>query len=181
VAERAVTGRDGDGRTGVGRLGGRVGVLAFLVAVWMMLWGSTSWVTALGGLVLALAITTAFPQRPAPLGLGPYPGRLLAAGAWVLFDIARSTVAVAWAAVRTGPATRAELVTVSVPPCAGDVLLLTSSLISISPGTMVVEIDTQRRELLVHVLPVADVERSRADLQRTTDRLVGALQGGGRR
>jgi multicomponent Na+:H+ antiporter subunit E len=174
--------RDGDGRTeratARGWTGGRIGAAAFLTLVWMMLWGSTSWLTALGGAVIAVALMTAFRQPAMPLGVGPHPGRLLVALGWVLIDVVRSTVTVAWAAVRWGPATRSELIRVVAPACSSEILVLASSLISISPGTMVVEIDNERSELLVHVLPVQDLERSRTELRRTTERLVRALQGG---
>lgn len=158
--------------------GGPVATVVFLAAVWMMLWGAASWVTALGGLAVATALVGVARQPAMPLGLGPYPGRMLRALAWVVLDIARSTVTVAWAAVRTGQATRSEVIRVRAPACRSEVLVLAAGLISISPGTLVVEIDNERDELLVHVLPVHDTERSRAELQHTTDRLVHALQGG---
>ncbi|MGQ0573539.1 MAG: Na+/H+ antiporter subunit E [Pseudonocardia sp.] len=155
----------------------RLGAATFLLVVWVLLWGGPSWVVVLGGAVLALALVVAFPQPPMPLGVGRRPGRVLAALGWVLWDICSSTVAVAWAAIRTGPATRAELVLVEVPACDSDVLVLTACLISISPGSVVVEMDTERMELLVHVLPVHDLERSRRDVARSADRLVRALRG----
>jgi multisubunit Na+/H+ antiporter MnhE subunit len=162
---------------------GRLGVVAFLAVVWVMLWGSVGALTVLGGIVVGLLLTVAFPQPPTPLGLGRRAGRLSVALWHVAVDTVRSTLTVAWAAVRTGPATRSAVVTVQAPVCTSEVLVVAAILLSISPGTVVVEIDTARSELLVHVLPVHDLERTRRGLQTHVDRIVGALRavGGGAR
>ncbi|HXV94679.1 MAG TPA: Na+/H+ antiporter subunit E [Pseudonocardia sp.] len=178
MAERDVPDTGPGRRERAGRTVDRIGVTVFLAAVWVMLWGQLTWLTVLGGLVLGALLTVVVRQPPTPLGLGPRVGGLVVALGWVGLDIARSTVRVAWAAVRTGPATRAELVRITTPVCRSDVLVVTAGLISISPGTMVVEIDTQRSELLVHVLPVGDLERDRREVERMAHRLVNALQPG---
>jgi len=167
--------QEGAPRQGVG---GRIGVVALLTLIWVMLWGRIDVLTVLGGVLIASALVVLVRQPTAPIGIGWHPTRLAVALGHEVVDIARATVTVAWAAVRTGPRTRAELVTVSLPPCSPSVAVLVSSLVSISPGTMVLEIDMEASELLVHVLPVRDVEESRADLQSTVTRLGLALQGG---
>lgn len=157
-------------------LAGKAGVVLFLAAVWVMLWGSASALTVLGGLAAGTLLTFVFPQPPAPLGIGGRGGRIAVALGHVALDIARSTLAVAWAAVRTGPATRSAVVRIRVPVCRSEVLVLASSLMSISPGSVAVEIDVERSELLVHVLPVTDPERTRAELEEHTARLVRAFR-----
>lgn len=159
-------------------IGGRIGVAALLIVIWVLLWGRVDALTVLGGVLVASALVVVVPQPSAPIGIGWHPQRLVVALGHEVLDIARATVTVAWAAVRTGPRTRAELVTVSLPACSPSVAVLVSSLVSISPGTMVLEIDMEASELLIHVLPVHDLEESRADLQRTVTRLGLALQGG---
>ncbi len=161
-----------------GRFIGWAAAVLLLAVIWVMLWGSLSPLVVLGGLGLGVLLVATVPQPAMPLGAGARPGRLLAALGWVALDIARSTVTVAWAALWTGRATRSELIVVHAPGASAEVLVVTSSMITISPGTMVVEIDAERGELLVHTLPVTDVEQSRVELQRMTTRLVQALQGG---
>ncbi|HZG89094.1 MAG TPA: Na+/H+ antiporter subunit E [Pseudonocardia sp.] len=164
-----------------GRFLGWAAAVLLLTVIWVMLWGSLSPLVVLGGLALGVLLVATVPQPAMPLGAGARPGRLLAALGWVAVDIARSTVTVAWAALWTGRDTRSELIVVRAPGASAEILVVASSMITISPGTMVVEIDSDRGELLVHTLPVTDLEQSRAELQRTTTRLVQALQGGGPR
>jgi multicomponent Na+:H+ antiporter subunit E len=179
-----VSAEQGTGRRPRSRAGargwpvGRSVAVVWLAGAWVLLWGSVDWSTLLGGLALGVLLVVVVRQPPAPLGLRPHPGRLVVELGRVVADVTLSTFTVAWAAVRTGPRTRAEVVRVPARGASNDVLVIVSCLISISPGSMVVEIDGEREELLVHVLPVQDRERTRTALERNVTRMISALQGG---
>lgn len=60
---------------------------------------------------------------------------------------------------------------------AGAVVL--AALVTLTPGTSVVDLDPERRQLLLHVLDSADVEATLAELRRQFVRPIAALFGDG--
>lgn len=163
----------------------RFGVALGLAAIWQLLCGQVSVGTVLGGLVAGAVVVTLVPMPPIPLRLRVRPLHLATAVGRLGLDIVRATTAMAWAAVRTGPATRSVIVTVPVRAEQDGWLVLIASWLSFTPGTLVVRIDAERRELHLHATPVppGGAEQVRRDAMRTEARLLLALgvNDGGRR
>jgi multicomponent Na+:H+ antiporter subunit E len=150
---------------------------AWLLVVWVLLWGHlTVWVV-LGGLLVVPAVlaVTSLP----PLTLRPRIRPLLLPLGVLRFlgDLVRSSVQVAVAAVTRGE-TRSAIVTVPVR-CSSDIVLtLVSNRLSLTPGTLVLEIDRPDDLLHVYVLPVRDAaagDRAKDDAARRAEETVRAL------
>ena len=150
----------------------------WLIALWMLLWGQFTVLAALTGLIVAVFVTRIFRLPPVELS-----GRVnlwysLVFVATFVFALVRGSLIVAWQTLdlRRYPGTAI----VAVPLRTDDDLILahvgvTASLI---PGSLIIDIDRDRRILYQHVLGVssdADVEKQRRSVQGWEARIVRAV------
>ncbi len=156
-------------------MAGHVGVVVWLLAVWLLLWGRITPVVVLGGLVVSVALTWGVQLPQVRLLLRPRPVLLLAELGRLVGDIAMSTGALAWAVVRTGPATRSALVRVPIGTSDDGLAVLVAAWVTLTPGSLVVELDTVAREVVVHVAPSREVSRLREESSHLESRLLRAL------
>ncbi|TYP87102.1 Na+/H+ antiporter subunit E [Blastococcus xanthinilyticus] len=162
----------------VGRGTRQLPVIAWLVLIWVLLWGSFSWANVLSGLVAAVVVTVAFPLPGVTEHARFRPLAVLSFLGFFLRDLAVSSVQVAWAAARPGPPVRSAVIVVELRTDSDLLLTLIAETLSLVPGSMVLDIDRMHRTMLVHVLPVtdeADVERQRADVLVVEERVVRAF------
>ena len=157
--------------------------LLWLTAVWVALWGSVTPANVLGGLAVGAVLLRVLPdeQTPArgPLSLaGLLRFAVVFAGALV-----RSSLQVAAQVLRPRLALHPAVVAVHVPGTDERLLTLLANSISLTPGTLTLEADRERRLLHVHVLDVGpgarDLPAVRADLTRL-ERAASRALGGGR-
>ncbi|MCL2464164.1 MAG: Na+/H+ antiporter subunit E [Micrococcales bacterium] len=163
----ARAGRAGAGRAGAGRRGGigRTGAgrhwwrqwldVAWLAVVWMLLWGDVSWANLIGGLAVGVLITLAFAMAPIEFSGRVRPGRVLVLAARFLVDLVRASAQVAFLALRPGPAPRGAVVGVQLVSHSDLYLTLTAELVSLVPGSLVVEVNRLTGRLYLHVLDLA--------------------------
>ena len=156
-------------------LAGHVGVVAWLLTVWLLLWGRLTPVVVLGGLLVSIALTWGIRLPQVRLSLRPRPVLLLAELGRLVGDIAMSTAALAWAVLRTGPATRSALVRVPVHTPDDGLAVLVAAWVTLTPGSLVVELDPVSREVMVHVVPAREVSRVSDESSRLEARLLRAL------
>lgn len=150
----------------------------WLIALWMLLWGQFTVLAALTGLIVAVFVTRIFRLPPVELS-----GRVnlwygLVFVVTFIFALVRGSLIVAWQTLdlRRYPGTAI----VAVPLRTDDDLILahvgvTASLI---PGSLIIDIDRDRRILYLHVLGVssdADVEKQRRSVQGWEARIVRAV------
>lgn len=150
----------------------------WLIALWMLLWGQFTVLAALTGLIVAVFVTRIFRLPSVELS-----GRVnlwygLVFVVTFIFALVRGSLIVAWQTLdlRRYPGTAI----VAVPLRTDDDLILahvgvTASLI---PGSLIIDIDRDRRILYLHVLGVssdADVEKQRRSVQGWEARIVRAV------
>jgi len=151
----------------------RLFVLGWMTFVWVLLWGTFSIANILGGVVISLIITVLL-----PLPRVPVEGRvhLLSAfrlGVYIFIESIRSTVNVAWLAIRPAPPPVTGVLRCRLTIKSDLVLTLWTDIMNNIPGTMVLEIDQVRRIVYVHVLDVS-TDRAVADFYRSA-RLIERL------
>lgn len=150
----------------------------WLIALWMLLWGQFTVLAAVTGLVVALFVTRVFRLPPVELS-----GRvhLWYGAAFVVmffFAVLRGSLLVAWQTVNLARYPGTAII--AVPLRTDDDLIMahvgvTASLI---PGSLIVDVDRDRRILYLHVIGVSsdrDVEAQRASVQRWEERIVRAV------
>lgn len=143
-------------------------LVLWLTAVWVGLWGSVTAANVLGGLAVAAALVLLLPLPAAPGRAVVRPGALLRFVLRFFRDLVVSSVQVALLAVRPRLRLRQAVVAVPVPGASDTLLTLLADAISLTPGTLTVDVDRARATLYVHALDVGDrpdaVQRLRAGL-----------------
>lgn len=148
----------------------KLGQLLWLDAVWVMLWGSVTWGNIAGGLLVGLAILLLLPLPPVPVEGRVHLGALLKLIGVFVVEMFRSSIEVAWLAIRPGSMPLSAVLRAKVSIKSDLVLTLLVDMMNLIPGTMVLEIDTKRRLLYVHVVDVSS-EKSVRQFYRSTARL----------
>ncbi len=143
--------------------------------LWVLLWGDLSVANLVSGFVLGMVITWVFPLPPIEthgrFRLWPHT-KLIAI---LLFDLVRSSFVVAAQAFHFGHTMRNAVVRVDLRTRSDLYLTLTSELVSLVPGSLVMEARRQESVLYVHVMDVrseADIESTRREVLEAEERVV---------
>ncbi|PWU51098.1 Na+/H+ antiporter subunit E [Micromonospora globispora] len=142
--------------------------LGWLVLIWLLLWGDLSWGNLLGGLVVGVAVLVFFPLPPVTFGGRLRLGALLVLVATFAAELVSASVRVAGLAVRPGCRPRSAIVAVRLRVRTDLNLALTAEVISLVPGTLILEVDRDQGVLYVHVFDVRDPE----DLAESRNRIL---------
>lgn len=132
----------------------RIWVLCFLILVWMLLWGEVSAANAVSGLAIALVITVLLPLPPVPVEGRLHPLSLVRLIGYVAYSLVLSSVQVAWLAVRPGPPPLTAVLRAHLNLKSDLVLALSVNIMNLIPGSIVLEIDQNRRMIYAHVIDV---------------------------
>lgn len=151
--------KDHQHRFGQGPLRKRLGIICGLLLLWIVLWGSIGPVVLMFGVIVAVGVSLLCPTPTSHL-VWPNPWRLVVFGARTAVYLVSSGATVAWEAVRHGPKTRSAVVAVPLRMDTDRLIRGAVQLTGVSPGSLVLEIDRERRVLYVHSLPVWDAEEA---------------------
>ena len=122
----------------------RAATVAWLVVVWLLLWGTLSAANVISGLAVALFITLLLPLPTVPVQGRPRPLAVLRLVLSVNWWLVRSSVQVAWLTLRPRPPLAAVLR--AHLNLKSDLLLaLAVNILNLTPGTLVLEIDQANR------------------------------------
>lgn len=149
-----------------------------LAVVWVLLWGSLTPQTLVGGVLVALLVTAAFPLPVLPERMPLRPLRLLALAGALARDLAVSGVQVSWITLRYGRSAGAGIIAVPVGTRSDRVATMVAAAVALSPGSFVLQLDRQRGNWYVYALGlrgVADANRVRREVMALQCRVVGAL------
>jgi multicomponent Na+:H+ antiporter subunit E len=182
VTDRVDGSRPGRGRrrrsSGLPRLRPRALEIAWLTVVWVLLWGTFTPLSIVGGVLVAVAVLGAF-RFPDP---GPYlpirPLRLVALVGYLGYDMIVSGAEVSWQTLRYGAAARGAVFAVPLLSESDEVVTVVANALSLSPGAMALQIDHQHGLWFVYALGPRDragVERSRRRAMDMQRRVIAAL------
>lgn len=132
-----------------------------LTVLWLLLWGDVTPLLVLGGVLVSMLAVLVFPFPP-----GLWDGRFRLWPFVILLlrfigDLVVSSVQVAWVAVRPRPVGRSAVVRVQLCTRSELVLALTGELISLIPGSLLIELDAETSTLWLHEL---DGEQNLSDV-----------------
>lgn len=128
--------------------------------VWVLLWGDLSVANLLSGFVLGLLITWVFPLPPIDYHGRFRPWRHTQLIAVLIYDLVRSSFLVAAQAFHFGHTMHSAVVRVDLRTHSDLYLTLTSELVTLVPGSLVVEARRHESVVYLHVMDV----RSEADV-----------------
>jgi multicomponent Na+:H+ antiporter subunit E len=156
------------------RLGPRLGDLPrkyglfvlWLVLVWVALWESISAAVILSGLVVAVVVLVLFPQ-PAPKALGALrPLKAARFAAYFFYKLIQANLVVAWEVITPKNRINQGVVKVPMSGVSDGVITLVANAISLTPGTLTVDVSRDPTVLYIHVLHLRSVEEVRRDVER---------------
>jgi len=129
-----------------------------LVVLWMLLWGSVTWLSLITGILIAVAITRLFYLPPVELSGRFNVGWFLVFLGRFLADLVVASFQVAFQALRRRKVTRNAVLAVDLETRSDFIMTAVAIAISLIPGSLVVEVDRQRSILYLHVLGVPDLD-----------------------
>jgi multicomponent Na+:H+ antiporter subunit E len=144
----------------------RLPFLGWLVGVWVALWGDLSAANVLSGLVVGAALITAFPHAgPGPTGVFR-PWRALQFVGYFLYKLVESNFLVAWEVITpNNEGINEAIVAVPITGASDAVVTLVANAISLTPGTLTLEVRREPATLYVHVLHLRTIQEVRAQVQ----------------
>lgn len=134
-------------------------LLIALVVLWMLLWGTVSWISVLSGLLVAIVVTRVFYLPPVELSGRFNPFWFAVFLARFLFDVVVASFLVAGQAFRPKGVRHNAVIAVDLVTVSDFVTTLTALAVSLVPGSLVIEVDRDRSILYLHSLGVDDRER----------------------
>lgn len=153
-------------------------LLVALVLLWMMLWGSVTVLTILTGAVVAVLVTRTLYLPPVALSGRFHLGWMLAFLLRFAADLVVASVEVAWYAFRPAGVRRNAVIRVDLTTRSDLVLTGTALVVSLVPGSVVLEVDRPNSVLYVHSLGIDSperAERTRAHVLELERRLLRAI------
>ena len=147
--------------------------VAGLTLVWCGLWGEVTVANVLSGATVAVAVLLSGVGLSGDGGVRIRP--LVALTGLVLLDLARSTVGVAKEVLTREDLADEVIIAVPAPVGAEHHRLLLVVLITVTPGTAVVDIGTEPDVLYLHLLYGRDADKTREHVARLADLACAAL------
>ena len=131
-------------------------VVLWLVVVWMLLWGSLSVVNVVWGAVVAVLVCLVFPLAPLRMSVRVRPHWLLWLVVRFLWDVLMASWQVAVKTLQLGRQPRNAVIEVDLRTDSDFVLTVVAEMVSLVPGSLVVEARAATHTLFLHVLDVGD-------------------------
>jgi multicomponent Na+:H+ antiporter subunit E len=150
----------------------------WLTLVWTALWGDLSAVNLVGGVLVAILVCLVFPLPRLRMHLHVRPLRL----AWLvlhfLSDVVVASAHVTWTTLQLRRQPRNAVIEVDLRTSSDFVLTVVAEMVSLVPGSLVVEARRATHTLFLHVLDAQDehgVQKMRRDVFALERRVVLAF------
>lgn len=140
--------------------------MAWLVFIWAALWASVSPAVVVSGLLLSAAILLLYPA-PAPRPVGAFrPLPAVRFAIYFVYKLVQANLVVAWEVITPKSRINQGVVRVPIEGASDAVVTLVANAISLTPGTLTVEVRRGPTVLYIHVLHLRSVEQVRRDVRR---------------
>ena len=151
--------------------------VVWLTLVWTALWGELTPLVVVSGVLLAALVCLAFPLPPIHATSRVRPLRLLLVAVLFVADVVRASLEVTLVVLRRRPV-RNAVVAVDLESSSDFVLTAVAAMLSLVPGSVVVEARRSTHTLYLHVLDAHDRESAEEFRRRALaleQRLLAAL------
>jgi multicomponent Na+:H+ antiporter subunit E len=140
-------------------------MIGWLALVWVALWESFSVANVAGGVLVGWVLVTLFPraERGAPGAFRPVAvARFVVYFAWKLLE---ASAIVLWEVVTPSNRINEGVVAIPIKGVSDTLTTLVANAISLTPGTLTIEVHHDPTVLYVHVLHLNDIEAVRREVQ----------------
>lgn len=150
-------------------MSGPLPMVVGLTLIWVLLWGGLSPTILVGGVLTSVLIVTVFPFPKAPWTwvIRPWPTLVLASR--FLWDLVRASVEVSWFALRPSGPPPSAILRVALRTRSELVMTITSELVCLVPGSLLVELVPEEGAIYLHVMDAHTPERVAAFHQSVLD------------
>lgn len=138
----------------------------WLVAVWVALWGELTAANVVGGALAAAALLTVFPLHGPRRRGRVRPLHALRFLGYFVHKLVEANLVVAWEVATPGSRINLGVVAVAVRGGSDLVITTVANAISLTPGTLTLEVRRDPPTLYVHVLHLRSIEQTREDVRR---------------
>lgn len=154
----------------------RLPMALWLVVVWVALWGDLSVANVAGGLLVAGVLLALFPGAGPRRGFTIRPLQLLIFLGYFAAKLVEANAVVAWEVLTPSNAgVREGVVAVPVTGASDAVVTVLANAISLTPGTLTLDVRRDPTVLFVHVLHLKSIEATRAEVHRLETLVLRAL------
>lgn len=153
-------------------------MVLWLTLVWVVLWGSWTALSVVSGVLVAVLASAVFPLPPLHVHVRVRPVAVLVLVGRFVRDVVVASVQVAATTLRPPRDLRNAIVKVPLRTESDLVLTATALMVSLVPGSVVVEAHRPTHTLYLHVLRArgdADVERARQTAWDQEERILEAF------
>jgi len=155
-----------------------LGIELGLVAFWVALWGEVTVANVVGGVLIASLVLLVAPlPRPLRGELVMHPVGIAIFVAFFLRELVKASAVVALIVVRRPSSVSPGIVAVPLSSDSDALTTIVADAVSLTPGTLTVEVDSDPPVLYIHVLHLIDVDQVKADvatLERHVTRAFGS-------
>lgn len=149
--------------------------VGWLAVVWVVLWRDLTLANLVSGVVIAGVVLLVFPLRHGGTHARVRPVAVIGFLGYFLWKLLVSNVIVARAILAPRARVHTGIVAVPTTPHSDLVVTLVANAISLTPGTLSIEVRRDPATLYVHVLDLRDLDKVRADIDDLQRRLVRAI------
>lgn len=156
----------------------RIGVvLVWSAAAWVALWSEFSLANVIWGLVVGCLVVLVVPLRASPRTVTVRPLALLWLVTYVAWGLAKASAIVAWEVVTPGSQIHEGIVAAPLRTTSRGVITLIANVISLTPGTVTLEVHEEPPTLYVHVLHLRTLDEARSEIRHLEDLAIRAFPG----
>jgi len=150
-------------------------ILVWSTVVWTALWARLSLANiVVGSLVGMLTLfVVPLPKREAVVGVRPL--ALVRFVAYFLWQLARASAIVAWEVVTPRNRIHEGIVAAPLRTESPGLITLLANVVSLTPGTLTLEVRQQPAVLYVHILHLRTIDQVREDIRRLEDLALAAF------
>lgn len=137
-------------------------MIVWLTGVWIALWEEPTLANVIAGIAVAFIVSAVVPPRlriGPPLGFRPF--RAMGLAVYFLGQLTEASVRLAWEVLTPTSHINAAIVSVELTTSSPAIATLVANLVSLTPGTLTLEIDEQTLTLFIHVLHLESIEEQR--------------------
>lgn len=153
----------------------RVVMVLWLTAVWVTLWESLTWANLIGGLVVAVAVVRLLPSKETGYVIGLNPLAALRLLFYFLWELTKASALVAWEVITPQNLIDAAVVSVRLQSRTPGIITSVASMVSLTPGTVTLEVDEENSILFIHVFHLETLEQTRESVRRLEELTIAAF------
>ncbi|CAN5526212.1 Na+/H+ antiporter subunit E [soil metagenome] len=151
-------------------------LVGWLTFMWVALWGSATPANVLSGLVAAAVLLAIFPagtRRSRSYVLRP--AKILRFLGYFVWKLVEANLILAWEVITPRNRINEGIVAVPLRGCSDGLVTVVANTITLTPGSLTLEVAGEPPVLYVHVLHLHDIEAVRRDVVKLEALIVSAF------